>query len=488
MARSGIEDPIGQRCRRLADATQAKTRFRARMTDSNVAVVVLAAGRGTRMESDIPKALHAVAGQPMLSHVLRAVAGVEPRRTIVVVGQGMEAVARLAAGAATVVQERRLGTADAASRARPELDGFEGDVLVLFADSPLITPATMRRLVDARRNAADPAVVVLGFRPGDAASYGRLVTDGAGALEAIVELRDADDAQRRIGLCNGGVMVVDGAVLFEYLSEVGNDNAKGEYYLTDLVAIARAHGRECAVVECPEEEAHGVNSRADLAAVEAILQRRLRAAAMTAGVTMVDPATVYLSADTTFGRDVVVEPHVFFGPGVAVGDGVRIGAFSHIEGAAVAAGASIGPYARLRPGAEIGESARIGNFVEVKAATVETGAKVNHLAYIGDARVGEGANVGAGTITCNYDGVAKHRTDIGAGAFIGSNSALVAPVKIGDGAVVGAGSAVSRDVPAGALALARAEQSEKPGWAARFLGRVEGRSPEVKAAKRSREG
>lgn len=456
------------------------------MTDSNVAVVVLAAGKGARMESDVPKALHAVAGQPMLSHVLRAAAGIEPRRTVVVAGHGMEAVVRLADGAATVVQERRLGTADAVLRTRPELGGFAGDVLVLFADSPLITPATMRRLVDARRNAADPAVVVLGFRPEDAAAYGRLVTNGAGALEAIVEFRDADDAQRKIGLCNGGVMAIDGAVLFEYLSEVGNDNATGEYYLTDLVAVARGRGRECAVVECPEEEARGVNSRADLAAVEAILQRRLRAAAMAAGVTMVDPGAVHLSADTTFGRDVVVEPHVFFGPGVAIGDGVRIRAFSHIEGASVAAGASIGPHARLRPGADIGESARIGNFVEVKAATVETGARVNHLAYVGDARVGEGANVGAGAITCNYDGVAKHRTDIGAGAFIGSNSALVAPVKIGDGAIVGAGSAVSRDVPAGALALARAEQSEKPGWAARFFGRAGGRSPAAKAAKRSR--
>ncbi len=457
------------------------------MTDSNVAVVVLAAGRGARMESDIPKALHAVAGQPMLSHVLRAASGIEPRRTVVVVGRGMEAVARLADGAATVIQERRLGTAHAVLQARPELGGFESDVLVLFADGPLITSATMRRLVDTRRNAADPAVVVLGFRPGDAAAYGRLVMNRAGALEAIVEFHDADDAQRKIGLCNGGAMAVDGAVLFEYLSEIGNDNAKGEYYLTDLVAVARAHGRECAVVECPEEETHGVNSRADLAAVEAVLQRRLRAAAMAAGVTMVDPGTVYLSVDTTFGRDIVVEPHVFFGPGVTVGDRVRIRAFSHIEGAAVAAGASIGPYARLRPGADIGESARIGNFVEVKAATVETGAKVNHLAYVGDARVGEGANVGAGTITCNYDGVAKHRTDIGAGAFIGSNSALVAPVKIGDGAIVGAGSAVSRDVPAGALALARAEQSEKPGWAARFFDRAEGRVAVVKAAKRSRE-
>ncbi len=454
------------------------------MTDSDVAVVVLAAGRGTRMDSDIPKVLHGVAGQPMLSHVLRAASAVGPRRLVVVVGRGMEDAGRTAGGAATVVQEPPLGTGHAVSRARPALDGFEGDVLVLFGDSPLIEPVTMRRLVDARRDAADPAVVVLGFRPADAGAYGRLVTDGGGALEAIVEARDADDAQRTIGLCNGGAMAVDGAVLFEYLSEVGNDNAKGEYYLTGLVEVARAHGRRCAVVECPEEETLGVNSRADLAAVEAVLQRRLRAAAMAAGVTMVDPGTVYLSADTAFGRDVAVEPHVFFGPGVAVGDGVRIRAFSHIEGATIAAGADIGPHARLRPGADIGESARIGNFVEIKAATVEAGAKVNHLTYIGDARVGEGANVGAGTITCNYDGVGKHRTEIGAGAFIGSNSALIAPLKIGDGAIVGAGSAVSRDVPAGALALARAEQSEKPGWAARFLGRAAGRRKRAAPPKR----
>ena len=451
------------------------------MTNSDVAVVVLAAGKGTRMESEIPKVLHGVAGRPMLMHVLDAAAAVAPQRTIVVVGHGMDAVAQVVNGVAMVTQESQLGTGHAVLQTQPELNDFDGDVLVLFADSPLITSATMRRLVDARRNAVNPAVAVLGFRPLDPADYGRLVTNGSGQLEAIVEFQDADATQREIGLCNGGVMAIDGAVLFKYLSQVGSDNAKGEYYLTDLIEIARRDGRECVVVECPEEETYGINSRTDLAAAEAVMQKRLRATAMAGGVTMVDPDSVYLSSDTTFGRDVVLEPQVYFGPGVRIGDGVHIRAFSHLEGATVAAGATIGPYARLRPGADIGAAARIGNFVEVKASTVETGAKVNHLTYIGDARVGEGANVGAGTITCNYDGVAKHHTDIGAGAFIGSNSSLVAPVKIGDGAIVGAGSAISRDVPAGALAVTRAEQSEKPGWAKKFFGRLKARSNSEKS-------
>jgi len=446
------------------------------MTNSDVAIVVLAAGKGTRMDSDIPKVLHDVAGKPMLAHVLDAASAVEPQHKVVVIGPDMDAVAEVAEGAATVVQESPLGTGHAVSQAREVLNGFTGDVLVLFADSPLITSDTMRRLVEARRNKMGPAVIVLGFRPTDPAGYGRLITDGGGALRAIVEHNDADEDQRAIELCNGGAMAIDGAVLFEYLSEIDNENAKQEYYLTDIVEIACRHDRECGVVECPEEETFGINSRAQLAAAEKLMQQRLRSAALASSVTMVDPDTVYLSADTTFGRDVVLEPHVFIGPGVSIGDGVRIRAFSHLEGTTIAANATIGPYARLRPGADIGSSARIGNFVEVKAATIETGAKVNHLTYIGDARVGEGANVGAGTITCNYDGVSKHRTDIGAGAFIGSNSSLIAPVRVGDGAIVGAGSAVSRDVPAGALAVTRAEQSEKPGWAVRFFNRKKGQS------------
>ena len=446
------------------------------MTDSDVAIVVLAAGKGTRMDSDIPKVLHGVAGKPMLSHVLDAATAVEPEHKIVVIGPGMETVATVADGARTVVQDPQLGTGHAVLQAQAALGGFTGEVLVLFADSPLITSDTMRRLIEARQGKSNPAAVVLGFRPADPAAYGRLITDENGTLTSIVEYNDADERQRAIGLCNGGVMAVDGTILFEYLSEVGNGNAQQEYYLTDLIEIACRHGRECGVVECPEEETFGINSRAQLAVAEKLMQQRLRAAAMAASVTMVDPETVYLSADTTFGRDVVLEPHVFIGPGVSIGDGVRIRAFSHLEGATIAANANIGPYTRLRPGADIGSSARIGNFVEVKAATIETGAKVNHLTYIGDARVGEGANVGAGTITCNYDGVNKHRTDIGAGAFIGSNSSLIAPIQIGDGAIVGAGSAVSRDVPAGALAVTRADQSEKPGWAAKFFNRKQGRS------------
>ena len=453
------------------------------MNNSDVAIIVLAAGKGTRMESDTPKVLHSIAGKPMLAHVLEAASTLDPAQTVVVMAPDMDAVAQVANGVATVVQDPQLGTGHAVSQAQGLFEGFGGELLVLFGDSPLITPKTLRRLVDARRSEADPAVVVLGFRPVDPAAYGRLVTDGNGILDSIVEFRDADEDQRAIGLCNGGVMATDGSVLFEYLSEVGNGNAKQEYYLTDIVAIARGRGRACAVVECPEEETFGINSRAELAVAEGVMQRRLRAAAMVSGVTMIDPDTVYLSADTTFGRDVVIEPHVFFGPGVAVGEGVQIRAFSHLEGATVAQGASIGPYARLRPGADIGTSARIGNFVEVKAATVESGAKVNHLTYIGDARIGENANIGAGTITCNYDGMSKHRTDIGAGAFIGSNSSLIAPVKIGDGAIVGAGSSISRDVAPGALAVTRAEQTEKSGWAKKFFDRVRGGTGRGKSAK-----
>ncbi len=371
------------------------------MTNNNVAVVVLAAGKGTRMESEIPKVLHNVAGRPMLSHVLDAAATVVPLQTIVVMGHGMDSVSEVIGSNLTVTQELQLGTGHAVQQTQSILSDFKGDVLVLFADSPLITSGTLKRLVDARRAAVDPAVVVLGFRPVDPAAYGRLVTDESGRLEAIVEFHDADETQRKIDLCNGGVMAIDGAILFNYLSQVGNDNSKGEYYLTDLIEVARRDGRECAVVECPEEETYGVNSRVDLSVAEAVMQRRLRATAMANGVTMVDPDSIFMSMDTTFGRDVVIEPQVCFGPGVHISDGVHIRAFSHLEGATVAAGAIIGPYARLRPGADIGVAARIGNFVEVKAATVESGAKVNHLSYIGDARVGEGANVGAGTITCN---------------------------------------------------------------------------------------
>jgi bifunctional UDP-N-acetylglucosamine pyrophosphorylase/glucosamine-1-phosphate N-acetyltransferase len=438
-----------------------------RPTDAPLAVVVLAAGRGTRMRSRWPKALHPLAGRPMILHLLETAGALAPERQVVVLAPDMVEIAALVAPRPTVVQDPQLGTGHAVLQAERALAGFAGDVLVLYADTPLIERDTLGRMLAARHGPGDPAVVVLGFRPDDPASYGRLVT-AKGALERIVEARDADPETLALALCNSGVMAIDGAVLFELLRRVGTDNAKREHYLTDLAALARAGGRAAVVVEAPAEELIGINERADLAAAEAIVQRRLRAVAMAAGVTLVDPETVWLSFDTALGRDVTVGPNVVFGPGVRVGDGAEILPFCHLEGVAVAAGARVGPFARLRPGSAVGEGARIGNFVEVKAASIEPGAKVNHLTYIGDARVGAGANVGAGTITCNYDGFSKHRTDIGAGAFIGSNTALVAPVTIGDGAIVGAGSTITGDVEADAIAVARGEQRAVPGGAARF--------------------
>ena len=422
------------------------------------------------MKSDRPKVLHPLAGRPMIGHALDAVRRLRPARTVVVVGRDVDAVAAAAAPCAIAVQDAPRGTGDAVLAARSPLRGFKGDVLITFGDTPLLTAATMRRLLASRCKPIDgrlPAIAVLGMRPKDPGGYGRLVAAADGSLAAIVEHRDATAAERRIGLCNAGAMAVAGRHLFRLLARVGSDNAKGEIYLTDIVALARAEGLPCAVVEGAAEELVGVNSRAELAAAEAILQRRLRDKAMAGGVTMLDPGSVALSFDTRFGRDVVVEPNVFFGPGVRIGDGVTIKGFSHLENATVADGATIGPYARLRPGAEVGEGARIGNFVEVKQSRIEAGAKVNHLAYVGDARVGRGANVGAGAITCNYDGVRKSRTDIGAGAFVGSNSSLVAPVEVGAGAVVGAGSVITRDVPENALALTRAPQRQVAGWSER---------------------
>jgi bifunctional UDP-N-acetylglucosamine pyrophosphorylase/glucosamine-1-phosphate N-acetyltransferase len=436
------------------------------MTSGKLAVVILAAGMGTRMRSALPKVLHPLAGRPMVAQVLATAAALSPERCIVVASpDNAGAVGAAVPDADIAIQEQALGTGHAVLAARDQLDGFDGDVLVLFADSPLVSVETLDAMLAVRRGAGDPAVVVMGFRPDDKAQYARLVVDEAGELQRIVEARDASPAEQDIGLCNSGFMAVDGAVLFELLDRVGNDNAKGEYYLTEIVALARAGGRACRAVEAAPVEALGINSRVELAAAEAVLQHRMRHAAMEAGATLVAPETVFFSHDTVLGRDVTVEPNVVFGPGVRIGDDVVIHAFSHLEGCRVDAGASIGPFARLRPEAEIGSGARIGNFVEVKKATVEEGAKVNHLTYIGDARVGAGANVGAGTITCNYDGFLKSFTDIGKGAFIGSNSALVAPVRIGDGAIVGAGSTIARDVPDNALAVTRAEQVEKPGYA-----------------------
>jgi bifunctional UDP-N-acetylglucosamine pyrophosphorylase/glucosamine-1-phosphate N-acetyltransferase len=438
------------------------------MAELATAAVILAAGKGTRMKSDLPKVLHPIAGRPMIAQVLASLAPLGASPVTIVVAPGMEAVAAAVAPYPTVLQERQLGTGHAVLAARGALGDRPGDVLILYGDTPLISTETLRALLARRREADHPAVVVLGMRPGDPGEYGRLVVDGAGRLEAIVEHRDATAEQRKIGLCNSGVMAVDGARLWALLDQVGDRNAKSEFYLTDIVAIARRQGLACAAVEAPAEELIGVNSRAELAEAEAVLQRRLRRQAMEAGATLIDPTSVWLSHDTILGRDVVVGPQVIFGPGVHVADGVEIRPFCHIEGARIESSAVIGPFARLRPGSVIGKGARVGNFVETKNAALGAGSKANHLSYLGDARVGEGANVGAGTVTCNYDGFAKHETVIGPGAFIGTNSSLVAPVTVGAGAFVAAGSVITQDVAPDALALARARQVEKPGWAALF--------------------
>jgi bifunctional UDP-N-acetylglucosamine pyrophosphorylase/glucosamine-1-phosphate N-acetyltransferase len=438
------------------------------MDKAPLAVIVLAAGLGTRMKSNLPKVMHPLAGQPLIRHVIATVEALDPERIAVVVGAEMAAVSRAVQPHPTVVQEPRLGTGHAVQAARPLLEGFGGDVLIVYGDTPLLPAATLRRMIEARRGPTAPAVVVLGFRPETPGGYGRLLVDGDGRLEAIIEAKDASPEQLALPWCNSGVIAADGASLFALLDQTSNDNAKGEYYLTDIVAIARAQGLDCRMVAGEEADLIGINSRADLARAEAFLQDQLRARALADGVTLTDPASVFLAADTRLGRDVVIEPFVVFGPGVTIGEGVTIRSFSHIEQAAIEAGASIGPFARLRPGAAIGAGAHIGNFVEVKNSAIAAGAKVNHLTYIGDATVGAGANVGAGTITCNYDGFVKARTTIGAGAFIGSNTSLVAPVTVGDGAIVGAGSVIARDVAADALALTRGPHVEKPGWAAAF--------------------
>ena len=421
------------------------------------------------MKSDLPKVLHPVANRPMISHLLDALASISAEKTVVVAAPGMTQVIDAVAPAETAVQTEPLGTGHAVLAARDAMGDFAGDVLVLFGDTPLLTAGTMQSMVDARRSAENPAVVVLGFRPDDPAEYGRLVQAADGGLDSIVEFRDASFEQREIGLCNAGIMAIDGAHLFSLLDAVGNDNSKGEYYLTDIVELARDRGLRCAVVEAADPvEVMGVNSRAQLAEAEAAMQARLRARAMAGGVTMTDPETVWLSADTKLGRDVSIGPNVFFGTGVTIADNVEIRAFCHIDSAEVASGAIIGPFARLRPGAKLERDVHVGNFVEIKAALVEQGAKVNHLSYIGDASVGTKANIGAGTITCNYDGFGKHKTIIGENAFIGSNSALVAPINIGDGAYVGSGSVITKDIAKDDLAVARGRQAVIKGWAARF--------------------
>jgi len=444
-----------------------------------IAVIILAAGQGTRMKSSLHKVLHPVAGRPMLLHLLASASELQPERQVVVVGAGREQVEQAVAGAgvAVAVQAQQLGTGHAVAQAHDALAGFAGDVLILYGDVPLVRPETMRAMIDRLNRGDEPRAVVLGFRPADPAAYGRIVADGQGIIEKMVEYKDASEAERAVTLCNSGLMAVRSTDLFVLLDRIGNDNAAGEYYLPDIVMLP---GGQSAVIETEAWEVAGVNSRIELAGVEAVWQARRRAEAMREGVTLIAPDTVFFAHDTVLGRDVTVEPNVVFGPGVSVADNVTIHAFSHLEGARVESGAEIGPYARLRPGAEIGPKAKVGNFVEIKKARLEEGAKANHLSYIGDASVGAGANIGAGTITCNYDGFLKYRTEIGAGAFVGSNSALVAPISIGAGAIVAAGSVVTRPVEADALCLVRPEQVTKPGWAARFRERMKAKKAAAK--------
>ena len=442
---------------------------------SGVACVVLAAGKGTRMRSAVPKVLHPLAGRPMVEHVLASARSLSPERTVLVIGPELGAAGfgpdGAAGGVRCVVQAEPLGTAHAVAQTRPLLEDFAGDVIVVYADTPLVRAETLARLVEARRE-GEAAAAVLGFRPEDPAEYGRLILAPDGTLARIVEHAEAGDDERAVTLCNAGMMAIDGRRLFPLLDAIGNENAKGEYYLTDLPAVVAAAGGACAVAEAPAGEVMGINDRAQLAAAERVIQDRLRRAAMDGGATLIDPATVWLSADTRLGADVTIGPNVAIGPGVVIEDGAEIRPFSHLEGVRVRRNAVIGPFARLRPGSDIGEGARVGNFVEVKNSAVAQGAKINHLSYVGDAGVGAGANIGAGTITCNYDGYRKSRTEIGAGAFIGSNTALVAPVTVGPGAVVGAGSVITEDVEADAIAVARGEQRQREGAAARRRSRL----------------
>jgi len=439
------------------------------MTSRTSLTIVLAAGEGTRMRSSLPKVLNPVAGRSLLAHVLSAAPVGAGERLAVVIGPDHQAVGdearRVRPDAATFVQAERLGTAHAVLAAREAIAQGADDLLIAFGDTPLISAETFARLREPLRQGS--ALVVLGFRAADPTGYGRLVVEG-GKLVAIREQADASDDEKKIDLCNAGVMAIDGRIALEVLDKIGNANKKGEYYLTDAVEIVGARGLTASVIETSEDEVRGINTKAQLAEAEAVMQGRLRQAAMTAGVTLIAPETVYLAADTSFGRDVVIEPFVVIGPGVSIGDGAVIHSFSHLAEAKIGAKAQVGPYARLRPGTSLGDGAKIGNFVETKAAQIDAGAKVNHLTYIGDAHIGASANIGAGTITCNYDGFGKHKTEIGPGAFVGSNSSLVAPVRIGAGAYVGSGSVITKDVPDDALALERNDQRTSDGWAKRF--------------------
>jgi bifunctional UDP-N-acetylglucosamine pyrophosphorylase/glucosamine-1-phosphate N-acetyltransferase len=434
------------------------------------AAIILAAGKGTRMKSELHKVLHPIAGRAMLEHLMASVAELRPERLAVVVGAGREQIeAAVGERAVTCVQEPQHGTGHAVQQAASALAGFAGDVLVLYGDVPFVTAATMRAMLGRLHGNDSPAAVVLGLEPADPLHYGRVIADDTGRILKMVEYKDADEGERACGLCNSGLLAARSADLFALLARVGNDNAQGEYYLPDIVNIAIADGRTCAVIVAERaDEVAGINSRAELAAAEARWQAARRLRAMDEGATLIAPDTVFFSWDTVLGRDVTIEPNVFFGPGVTIADNVLVRANSHIEGARLASGVKVGPFARLRPGTVLEADSFVGNFVEVKNAVLGAGAKASHLTYLGDATIGAGANIGAGTITCNYDGYFKYRTVIGERAFIGSNSALVAPVKIGADAIVAAGSTVSRDVAPGELRMVRAEQLVKPGWADRF--------------------
>lgn len=438
------------------------------MSDRPLAAIILAAGQGTRMKSEKHKVLHPIAGKSMLHHLLDTVDSIGVQRTVVVVGARREQIEASVEGRniAIAVQEDQLGTGHAVAQAKAALEGFAGDVLILYGDVPMVSARTMQNMIARLNNGSDPRAVVLGFRPQSAGAYGRIVADEQGEIEKMVEYKDANDEERRITLCNSGLMVARLTDLFILLDQISNDNAAGEYYLPDIVMLP---GQKSAVIEVDDPaEVAGVNSRAELASVEGEWQRRRREKAMADGVSLIAPETVWFSYDTAISSDVVIEPNVIFGPGVSIASGARIYGHSHIEGASIGPNTNVGPFARLRPGAVMEEGSKVGNFVEMKKSTLGKGAKANHLTYLGDADVGEGANIGAGTITCNYDGFFKYKTVIGKGAFIGSNSALVAPVTIGDGAIVAAGATLTQNVAADDLALVRPEQKAKTGWAKKF--------------------
>ncbi len=436
------------------------------------AAIILAAGKGTRMKSDLPKVMHKVANLPMVGHVIRMADKVGLAPITLVISPEQSKVQTFARNEIEDIriayQQEQLGTAHAVLAAREALEGFDGHLVILYGDTPLIRPETVSSLLDAVNRDRKTAVAVLGFCPADAAEYGRLIVNASGELEAIVEYKDATEEERRVGLCNSGVMVLRGNVAWELLSAIDNKNAKGEYYLTDVVKLARKAGYSARISEASPEEVLGVNSRVELAQAETALQTRLRERAMINGATLIAPETVFLSADTDIGRDVIIEPHVVIGPEVTIADGVELRSFSHIAGAVIGENAVVGPFARIRPGTSLGDDVKVGNFVEIKKSSIDSGAKISHLSYIGDATIGAEANIGAGTITCNYDGYNKYRTEVGQGAFVGSNTALVAPVKVGAGAIIAAGSVITENVEADALAVARTRQAQKEDWAKSF--------------------